>query len=473
MISTYKLRIIIWYTGLLLLILLAVFFSVYSFLKYELRNEIDHHICEQIGKIERILRDPETPPRPDESFYSFIISEDHFSFYDIREHTDVVDNKFLLAVYCGDSLMYFSKKYQPAPDYDGKNFRKKVSRLRCEACSNRTLVFGDTEFSLAAIHKTGYSVYVGYDLSTIIEVKHNIRRIFLIVLPFGIILSVLCGFLVTQRSLKVIKQITETAASISSRNLGDRISVSRSEDEINNLIVTLNSMIDRLEKSFNLIQQFSHDAAHEIRTPLTIIQGQIEELLGNGKAAIKPQKLESILEEVQYLSSVSDKLLLIHTLDTSEIEYHFTEIGLNDILSDILADASILSDVKQIGIETGKCDPARIKGNEELIVRLLWNLIDNAIKYSESGDKIEVGLEQRKSQAVLTIADTGIGIPPGDLDKIFDRFYRVDKSRSRKLGGSGLGLAICKWIAELHHGTIGVESEVGKGTRFTVKIPLA
>jgi len=220
-----------------------------------------------------------------------------------------------------------------------------------------------------------------------------------------------------------------------------------------------------------MVQQFSHDAAHEIRTPLTIIQGEVEEIIDKTKTKGGNNQLERILEEIQYLTSIADKLFLIHTLDTDAIEYHFKKVDLTRITNEVASDTEILSSEKNIDVKIKIDKDVEIEGNDELVTRLLWNLIDNAVKYSKPKGSIEIILQKRSSEAVLIVKDRGIGIPEKDLDKIFDRFYRVDKSRSRELGGSGLGLAICKWIIELHNGSIEVASEIDKGSQFIVTFP--
>ena len=141
-------------------------------------------------------------------------------------------------------------------------------------------------------------------------------------------------------------------------------------------------------------------------------------------------------------------------------------------MAETFEDAQVLSSEKQIDVELLQNDEIEIQGNEELLIRLLWNLIDNAIKYTPTKGKVRISLKREDSTALFVIADTGIGIDADEIPKIFDRFYRVDKSRSRKLGGSGLGLSISKWIVELHGGSISVESEIDKGSTFTVALPL-
>ncbi len=462
--SRYKLKIIFWYTGLLTGILAAVSILLYTILGYQLRQEIDKNVLDKIEKIDHILVETKEPPPCDRRFYADIMSRRN-SFWDIIEYTDIADDKFILAVYCGDSLMYLSNQY--------KQIKPSIQRFQINTNCIKTEVLAELPFSMSAINKTGYTIYVGYELSTVRSVQKRILEVILFIFPLGVILTIVCGYFVTQRSLKDIRTITTTTSNITSKSLSERIPTPSGKDEFTRLIHTLNSMIDRLEKSFTMVQQFSHDAAHEIRTPLTIIRGEIEELLKDEQCPENiSNTVESILEEIEYLSSIADKLLLIHSLDTSKIEYHFTDINLDKTIADIYEDACVLSTEKELSIELEKNDPVVIKGNEELLVRLLWNLIDNAIKYTPSKGKVTINLLKKDGKAIVRVKDTGIGIPKAEIPKIFDRFYRVDKSRSRKLGGSGLGLAICKWIVELHHGQISVKSKVHQGSQFEVVLPL-
>jgi len=465
MISRYKLKIILWYVGLLTGILVTVFVLLYTMLGYQLRQEIDQTLMGKVKRTNSILRDTgKAPPCYRRRFLDYITRR-HYDFYDIREHTDVIDDKYILFVYCRNRLMYLSKKY--------RKLNLPVQQFQIRRNTTDTITLNDIPFTIAKISKTGYSVYLGYELSTIRALQSKILQIFLIIFPFAILLAVLCGYYVTHRSLKIIKTISSTAERISSKNLSERIRLPGGKDEITDLIITLNSMIDRLEKSFNRIQQFSHDAAHEIRTPLTIIRGEIEELLKEDRCPDSfCDTLESILEEVQYLSSISDKLLLIHGMDTGKIGYRFQTVDLSRLMVEIYEDAQVLALKKQLKIEIDKKDHVKVHGNEELIVRLLWNVIENAIKYTPQGGIIRLRLEKNETMAVIMVEDTGIGIPAEDLPRIFDRFYRVDKSRSRELGGTGLGLAICKWIVEQHHGDIRVTSEPGKGSGFIITLPL-
>ena len=465
MISKYKLNIIYWYTGLLTFVLVLIFGLLLSILKLQLRKEINTNLSEKIEWIDRVLRDTEEPPSPRRGFLDYIVGRRYYDFYDVREHTDVVDEKYLLFVYCSDRLMYSSEYYQDLEPH--------LRRYELESNAIHTIEILDKQFSMKAIYKVGYTVYVGYELSRIHSLQSKILIIFLIMFPFAVLLSVLCGYFVTQRSLKVINTIDRTAARITSKNLKERIALPGGRDEVTHLIVTLNSMIDRLEKSFTMAQQFSQDAAHEIRTPLTVVRAEIESMLEkNACPSDITKSMESILEEIQYLSSIANKLLLIHSLDTSEIEYNFTEVHLSGLLRDTFEDAQVLAADKGISVELKYSEDVVLQGNGELLIRLFWNIIDNAIKYTPEKGRVTISLATEENNAVLAVTDTGIGIAKKELSSIFDRFYRIDKSRSRELGGSGLGLSISKWIVELHHGTIEVTSALGKGSTFTIILPL-
>jgi len=465
MISSYKFKIILWYTSLLTAILLGVFILIYTILGYQLQHEIDCKIIKKAKWLNSVLTNIENPPANKQKFFNTITPQKHPDFYDIREYTDIADHKFILFIFRDDSLLYLTKRYS-----DYKNILDNYSEPHMSLFKKQ---LQSTPFTISRIHKGGYSVFLGYQLTTIYSVESKLLQLLVIILPLGIVFSILCGLFVTQRSLNIINRINKTAQSITSKNLHKRIEVPKGNDEIRELIITLNSMIDRLDKSFTMIKQFSQDAAHELRTPLTIIRGEIEELLTYEKIPRKiSTSLESILEEIQYLISISNTLMLLHSIDTGKVDYDFSEIDLSTIVSDTYEDAGILVSEKKQKLELRQNDHVKINGNEELLTRLLWNLIDNNVKYTPEGGSISIELKKENKHAIITVEDNGYGIPENDIPRIFERFYRVDKSRSRELGGSGLGLAICKWIVELHEGTIQVESKLNKGTKVIVEFPV-
>jgi len=291
--------------------------------------------------------------------------------------------------------------------------------------------------------------------------------------------------------LKPVDQITQTARMITSQNLNQRIPPPKVRDEIARLAETFNEMITRLDQSFRQIKQFSSDASHELKTPLTILRGEVEVTLRKERTSSEYQQtLKSNLEEVDRMTQIVNDLLLLSKADNGEIQFNLKEMDLSEILREIVAQAHILARTKNLQIHTLLPEErVTILGDHLRIRELFLNLIENAIKYTEEGGGITIYLSkdgvtssgkdeggsrevENNGLAEIKVTDTGIGIAEEDQERIFDRFFRVDKARSREQGGSGLGLSICKWIVEAHQGEISVESEIGKGSSFIVRLPL-
>jgi signal transduction histidine kinase len=244
-------------------------------------------------------------------------------------------------------------------------------------------------------------------------------------------------------------------------------------DELGRLSITINDMIRRLHDSFARVRQFSADASHELRTPLTIMRGEIELGLRSPKSLEEYRELlESTLEEIMRLTTIVDNLLTLEKADQGTGGANFSEVDLQALVEELYEDTELLAARKSIAIRLRTSTPITIVGDRGRLRQLFLNLVDNAIKYTPDGGGVSLALERHDGAAVFEVSDTGVGIAADDLGKIFDRFYRVDKARSRELGGSGLGLSIAKWIAELHRGTITVRSEPRKGSTFTVTLPI-
>jgi heavy metal sensor kinase len=281
------------------------------------------------------------------------------------------------------------------------------------------------------------------------------------------------GCLIIRRSLRPVAVMTAKARSISSTNLSERIEIKDNTDEIGQLAVVLNDLLDRLEKAFLSQQQFMADAAHELKTPIAILRTNWEDELNNSDVPHTfKERLVGDIETITRLSRVINDLLLLSQTEPTARNFEFTALRLNDLVEDVVSDTEVLARMKEQEIERGLVEVAVVKGDRDRLYQLLFNLIDNAIKYTPQKGKITVGLGVDRDMAVLTVRDTGPGIPQEDLPHIFNRFYRVDEDRSRRTGGSGLGLSICWMIAEAHHGEIRVGSEVGKGTLFEVRLPI-
>jgi len=303
-----------------------------------------------------------------------------------------------------------------------------------------------------------------------------LRRLMIIMILAGgllMLLASLGGNFIIRKALKPVKSVVQTARDISADDLSLRIDSGRRQDEIGELVDTFNDMISRLEKSVKKIKQFSGDVSHELRTPLTIIRGEIEVLLRKERNTEEYQKtLKSTLEEAAYLERIIDDLLFLSRIEALKKKEFDKTAKLDEILLKVVESQELAAKKKGSALEIKKVEPALIKGEKILIERMIANIIDNAIRYTPSEGKVEITLEAKESSITLHIHDTGIGIPEDSLPLIFDRFYVVDKSRSKETGGLGLGLSIVKRVADCHGGEIQVTSQVNQGTSFLIRFPI-
>jgi heavy metal sensor kinase len=333
-------------------------------------------------------------------------------------------------------------------------------------------------------------VQIASSLEGVEDVLNKLFLILIITVPSALLVASLGGQFLAHKALKPVDDITQTARMITSKNLNQRINPPKVKDEISRLIETFNEMISRLDQSFRQIKQFSSDASHELKTPLTILKGEVEVTLRKERTSQEYQQiLKSNLEEINRMSLIVEDLLLLSKADTGEIKLNKKDINLTEILNEVVVQMDRLAKSKGVCLSTSNHHPDIFIFGDALRLRELFiNLIENGIKYTEVGGSIHVLLEkgyvppvdgqselverEEGEFAKIIVSDTGIGIAKEDQEKIFNRFFRVDKARSREQGGSGLGLNICKWIVEAHQGEIKVESELGKGSSFIVKLPL-
>jgi signal transduction histidine kinase len=471
--NNLKTRIALWYTTLFTLVLSISLLASYKIVSYQLKNDIISELTTKAEIINNAFYKDRSEEHIDEENHEELhgehkerstkrIKKDLPKTFDLdraRLITEYTDNNYLIVVTKNSQIQYISERYNNI--LNNGLFSNTKGNIE---------INGDS-FTYLTLIRDEYKIVIGYRLSSIKNIQSRLINIFYIIFPISLLLSILSGMFITQRTMNVINRITNTAKSITSTNLSERIKSSKGNDEISKLINTLNKMINRLERSFEQTRQFSHDAAHEIRTPLTIIRGEIEYIIENesgNKETIT--KLENILEEVHYMSAISERLLMIHNMDTNNIRYHFDDINLSELLNDIYQDAEILSADKDITIYSYIEPDITYRGNKELLTRMFWNIIENSIKYNKNGGTTSIHLQKDNDIISVSIKDSGIGIPNKDINRIFDRFYRVDKSRARKLGGSGLGLSICKWIVDLHNGNITVNSQIDKGSEFIINL---
>ena len=281
-----------------------------------------------------------------------------------------------------------------------------------------------------------------------------------------------CGYLLARKALAPVDRLTAEADKITATRLDRRLEVLNPDDELGRLTRTLNGMIARLERSFGEIQRFTADAAHELRTPLAATRNEAEVTLRQDR---EPQfyrnTLENMLEEIDHLTQMTENLLFLCREDAAD-KPTFKELRLDELARGVTEHMRIVASADQLELDFDEpLAPCIVKGDQERLRRLLFNLIDNAVKYTPGEGRIRVGLNYRQGQARLYVEDTGIGIASEHFPHIFDRFYRVDTARPRHSTATGLGLAICRSIALAHQGDLEIESEPGRGTRITLVVP--
>lgn len=325
-----------------------------------------------------------------------------------------------------------------------------------------------------AISRDQYmKVYVAYPLSEIWDLLGSLFSIFLYIIPVALLASVFGGYFLAVRTLKPVDSITTTARAITAQNLDQRIHHSGVDDELGRLVSTFNEMITRLKNSFDQIQQFSIDVSHELRTPLTIMRGEIELGLRTKQTSDSYKEiLISSHEEILRMIVIIENLLTIAKGDYGKISHAFQDVWLRPIMRELFEDSKFLAEQKKITVSLQQLDDTLVWGDPGRIRQMILNLIDNAIKYTPEHGAVELSLIREEGKALIKVKDSGIGIPKEEQQKVFDRFFRVDKARSREMGGSGLGLSIVKWIVDIHGGSISLESEMQKGSTFTIMLPL-
>jgi heavy metal sensor kinase len=301
----------------------------------------------------------------------------------------------------------------------------------------------------------------------------HIRKLFLFGLSAALLLAAGGGFLLAQKSLAPMVNISEQAAHISARNLTERLKIKNPEDELGRLAGVFNELLTRLDTSFGVMREFMADASHELRTPLTIIHGEAQVSLSRSHSETEyRQSLGIIRDQAKRMANIVSDMLALARADAGEQHFSMEDLYLNDLVTESCKAAQALAVPKHIRLSCEASEDLVFHGNEELLQRMIVNLVDNAIRYTPEGGAVSVTLASNASCAQLVVSDTGIGIPPDCIERVFDRFYRVGDVRTRANGGSGLGLSIVKLAAESHRGSVDLVSTPDQGSTFTVTLSL-
>jgi heavy metal sensor kinase len=314
-------------------------------------------------------------------------------------------------------------------------------------------------------------------LAPLASVDHQlaeVRAVLLAAGPAALLLAAAFGYWLARRSLDPVDRLRRAADAINAEDLTRRLPVLNPDDEFGRLTRTINAMIARLERSFSEVRRFTADASHELRTPLTVLRSEIEVALSKPQSPAEQQELlGSVLEEVSRMSRLTDQLLALSRRDAGVEQFEPRPVDLAALAADVVEAMRPLAESRGVQLSLDRPAPVLVLGDEGRLRQVVINLLDNALKYTPEGGRVEVGALTKGGNALMTVRDTGIGIPAEHLPHVFERFYRVDKARSREQGGTGLGLSISKSIVTAHGGGIELTSAPGEGTTCVVALPLA
>ena len=298
-----------------------------------------------------------------------------------------------------------------------------------------------------------------------------LKRILVSVAAALLLISAAGGWLLARRALAPVDAITRRARQITERDLSQRFNLDQA-DELGRLAGAFDEMIGRLDAAFTRQQRFTSDASHELRTPITVMQAEVELMLARPRSAAEYQHtLGSMGEELDHLGAIVGKLLALTRIDVDPAGLAHEPVALDRLLGDVVGGIGVIAEERAVTLDIACLDPVTLTGDPTRLRQLFSNLLDNAVTYTPDGGRVSVALEGTGAGARVRVSDTGIGIPSEHLSRIFERFYRTDAARAHNTGGTGLGLAIARAVAQAHHGDITVDSAPGMGTTFTVELP--
>jgi heavy metal sensor kinase len=455
-----KFRLVVWYAGWLAILLVSFGGFSYVTLDYHLNKDMREALARRARQVaEAARRSPNDWQQLGKTIHETFAPE---------------ANSRLTRVTIDDSVAYLS-----GDPVDGSFHPKLVPPASVqsdhESFARRSLQDGTMLFVVTlgrSVDGKHFTIEEGSSTQSIDTVLQERLIALVFGLTFLVIVAVLGGFALVQRALAPVDKIIKSAEQISSRNLSEHLPVPATGDELERMSVSLNGMIRRLDEAFEQTRRFVADASHELRTPLTILHGELEEMVKQNSQNPELQNLAgSALEEVNRLKKTVEALFALSRLDAGEAQQEVLPVDLGELVTTTTDQMCLLAEDKKILIDCRCSHAVMVQGDRARLKQVVVNLLDNALKYTPPGGRIDVSVTAHDRQARLQVADNGIGIPNAALSHVFDRFYRADKARSREMGGAGLGLAIVKAICLAHNGRVHVESEEGAGSRFTVELP--
>ena len=444
-ITSIKTRITIWYTTLMF-VLIVVVLSLVGGLSYQLSiDSVEKDVILQVTQVRESLskRQP--------GVFEIIESKEEFKNVSIYE----MDGKYIVGQYNYDVVSIpFEEGVPRKENIDGKEYI--VYDARTPGPPGR-----HGGFWIRGVESVNSTMLLGR--SAII--------IMLILIPLILLLTALGGYYITKKAFNPVNNIVKTANDISAqKDISKRIEIApdSKEDELHHLSVTLNKMLDKIENLIKQEKQFTSDASHELRTPISVILAQGEYLLDISKDEKEKELAQTIVDKSKQVSKLVSRLLLLARIDQNRQKFNKEKVDLGVIIDVAVDSMKELAAQKEILLFSNVPEGTIVDADESLLLSAITNLISNGIKYGKESGHVSVSTSKLGDRTEIVVADNGVGISAEHIDKIWTRFYRVDDVRNDEYGSSGLGLAMVKSIIELHDGEISVKSELGQGTEFRI-----
>lgn len=447
-------RLSVWYS-LLLAIALAVFsLAAMLFMQHSVNETVDEQLQDEARAVQKLIAG----------------ADEQALRQQVEAHAELQAGSSLLQVADeNDNFIY----RDPALERIGLRMSQAVRGKFV------TIWFGETPLRIfataASLNGHAFNIEVAEDMDDFFEAAARYRMLLLIGIPLLLCTAAAAGYWMSSRALAPVDEITRAAQGISPNDLTARVAMPRTRDELYRLAETLNALLQRIESAFRRIAQFTTDASHELRTPVSLIRTRAEIALRKTRSEDEYRiALADILDEAEHVSALIEDLMLMARTDTGGQALRFGRLDLADLVRHVGRQGRTLAEARRLqwSLEVPG-GSLWLGGDSEALRRLMLILIDNAVKYTPERGTVGISLRNSNGTANIHVTDTGIGIPEADRAHIFERFYRADTARSRDSGGAGLGLSIALWIARAHNGDITVQSSEGQGSCFSVRLPLA
>jgi heavy metal sensor kinase len=460
-----RLRLTLIYAGLSAMVLVGFGTLFYRTLAVRLERSLDQELDERAAALRGYLRFPGGRPQlvfdakdPQEAFFIRTATR-YFQVLEASSGEVLIQSQELQLLGANPSL---------------DEIRSQVKRPHVTEIDSPN---GPIRFNSYVVHsgpKRDFLIQVGLSRQPTENALQQFVNTLILLVPVGVLLAAVSGWWMARRALSPVLDLTNSASKIGISNLSVRLPRRGTGDEIDRLADTFNQTFARLEDAVQQMRQFTASISHELRTPLTALRGEAEVALMEARTPEAYRRvLASQLEEFDKLTQMINRLLTLARAEGGEIHLATDRVNVSDLVSSLAAQMEPMVSWKNIHLQVNVDDDIFVGGDRDWLESAVLNLLDNAIKFTPEGGEVNVAVSMKDRSMRLDIRDTGIGIPSEALPHVFERFFRAEPSRSKEFEGAGLGLALVKWVVENHHGRVGVESEIGKGSCFTIWLPAA